>query len=180
MPALSFGKASILYAEFSCKKLTGVMLAVVQAMTLLRMTKNSQYPAACDVSTQSMAVGRTFDMESSICRSYAAATNAAGIMMVFLALACNLAPHTVAEAYPPAEGPTSENIIYTTPRYIDLQDGDMQLEIEAAERFTELPLSIFQRVFLSRTNASTSNASCHSFQLFLVIHMTYSTCYLNA
>jgi hypothetical protein len=96
-----------------------------------------------------------------MCRACTKTTDAAGMMMLFLALACTIASRTVAEAYPTAEGP-----IFKIPEYFDLQANDLELEVEEADKFTDLPISIFQRIFLSRANSTTPNAACHAYHAF--------------
>jgi hypothetical protein len=64
--------------------------------------------------------------------------DAAGVMMLFLALVCTFASWAVAGANQSAEGPTSEeDFIVSTPKYFILQARDVKLDMEEADRITD-------------------------------------------
>jgi hypothetical protein len=84
-------------------------------------------------------------------RACAAIVEAVGAIM-FLAIACTLASCSVADA--PARGyePGDVDVSDIDIQYADLDPADTELELEEAEKFTDLKLSVFSRSWLPRTN----------------------------
>jgi hypothetical protein len=92
--------------------------------------------------------------------------NAVGAMLLLWAIACTPAPRAVANALPPAAEPPAEGPFagddFVSLQHAILDDADMILEVDEAERFTNLHLSVFRKVYSTRT--TTRLVSTWTFQ----------------
>jgi hypothetical protein len=85
-----------------------------------------------------------------MCRLCAGAMEVVGAMLLLWAIACTPS-RAVAKTQSPAAGPPAEGPIADDDYFSYLDDADMSLEVEEAERFTNLPLSVFRKIYRSRT-----------------------------
>jgi hypothetical protein len=113
------------------------------------MSVSRPFPPVSDVSPQMMTCATTEDVV--LRRACAAILEAVGAVM-FMAIACTLASCAVADAPSPANGPRAIDASNTFVHFVDLEPADTELELEEAERFTDLKLGVFSRTWLPRTN----------------------------
>jgi hypothetical protein len=98
-------------------------------------------------------------------RACAAMMDTVGTLMIFFACACMLVSGAVADAPAFASANISigeqeaEADLHYVISFNNLDEEDTKLEIEEAERFTDLKLSVFSRIWRSRTNTSLLSAS---------------------
>jgi hypothetical protein len=77
--------------------------------------------------------------------------DAVGTVMIFLACACMLVP-VAAFANISIGAPETGSDLHYVISFNNLDDEDIKLEMEEAERFTDLKLGVFSRSWRSRTN----------------------------
>jgi hypothetical protein len=97
-----------------------------------------------------------------ICRACAGAMEAVEAMLLLWAIACTPSG-AVANALSPATGPPAEAPIAgdgnIPAQHAILDDADMSLEVVEAERFTNLSLSVFRKIYRTRTTTCTTLVS---------------------